>query len=171
MSTVRQIAPPLAAALLAGGALYGLLAAVRPSTADREDPWLEAWRLAGLHVQFRATSTEPSKHLQWVQERERYARPEFAGTKIRSYAIHGLRAQVVELPSDRLQGIETDSPAGDGPFQYSANDKDHHAWQAGRRLLILANRQRVAFWTIQMTKEIREKVLAAFLETVGRLTR
>ncbi len=171
VSEARRIAPAIAAALLAGGALYGLLAAVRPASADQEDPWLKAWKAAGLHVQFRGTSAEPSRHLQWARDRERYARPEFAGTKIRMYAIHGFRAQVVELPSDRLRGIEFYSLNDEGPFSCQGTDGDNEFSQRGRHLLILANRQRVAFWTTKLPGEILRTTERIFEETARRLPR
>ena len=166
---MKQVAPAIACALLAGGAIYGLLAAVRPAGASLEDPWLEAWRRAGLHVQFRTTSNDPSRHLQWFRERERYARPEFSGTRLRSYLIQGFRAQVVELPSDGLPGIELEDWPEEGPLPGRVSDRDNHAWQEGRHLLILAERQRVALWTTALPKETRLKIEQAFRETAKRL--
>jgi len=164
----RPFVPPLAAALLAGGALYGLLAAARPASPPGEDPWLEAWLEAGLHVQFRSASSEPQRHLQLRLQRERFERPEFSGTRLRSYSIHGIRAQVVELPSAGL-GVfdEPDRPEEGGSVRYDNGDADHYD-RRGRFLLILADQQRVAFWPIKMPKELREKTVRAFREAAGR---
>jgi len=165
MSTARQIAPALAAALLAGGAVYGLLAAVRPAAADREDPWLKAWTLAGIPALPRGTSTEPSRHLQLRLQRQRFTGPAFAGTRLRSYTLRGFRAQVVELPSADLSVFDDpERPEDAGLFRYDHGEADHYCRQ-GRYLLILAARQRVAFWPMALPEETREKAMGVFRQT------
>jgi hypothetical protein len=168
---MRPVASMLAAALLSGGAVYGLLAAVRPASVSEEDPWLEAWIRAGLHVQFRSASAEPDKHLQLRLQRERFEQPEFAGTRLRSYSIHGVRAQVVELPSANLRVFDDpDRPEEEGAVQYGNGDTDHYS-RRGRYLLVVAEQQRVAFWPLKMPKETRGKAVQAFRGTAERLSR
>lgn len=168
---MRSAFPILAAALLAGGALYGFLAAVRPAQVPDEDPWLQAWLRAGLHAQFRSSSSEPAKHLQLRLQRERFERPEFSGTRIRSYAIHGVRAQVVELPSADLSVFgDPDRPEEEGAVRYGNGDADRYC-RRGRFLLVLAEQQRVAFWPLRLPRETAEKAVRAFRETADRSAR
>ena len=136
----KQLPIALVLALTISGGLYGLLNAVDPSTpVETEDPWLQAWRAAGLKGQFVAQSTEPEKNLGLSDARELTKGAAFRHSVLRRYIIQGVTLQVAVLPR---AGLLPELPEGRHPgFRLKPKGNSTHLCRSGRNLLFVRTTQ------------------------------
>lgn len=163
---MRRSWPALFPALAVGAALFLLLAAVRRETPAPEDPWLEAWQSAGLQAQWRDETGNPSKTLQLMDARPLTGGPEFQDTRVRSYFVQSVSAQVVIFPSDALL---PEIPEGrHKEFRLKKKGGSVHLCRAGRKMLLLSVTQRSAFWASPVPGSLVDQAFDAFEEAAGR---
>ena len=166
---MKKVWPALPVAFLVGGALYGLLAAVQPPPRKiSEDPWLDAWKEAGLRVQARAFSTEPRRDLHLLDARPWIDETTFRGTTLRSYFVNGISSQVVELPKSDL--LSEQIPEGRHfRIKLVENGGAAHLCRVGRRFLSMSIQVRVPFVApMPAPQETVERAFEAFEEACRR---
>lgn len=159
---MRRIAPILAALAAAGG-IYAALAAADPKRPPPEDPWLEAWREAGLKAEFRAETDDPGKSLLFVDGRGIFKVPPLERLRVRHYLVTQTNAQVVELPDASV--LREEFPEG-RTLRHKLKPKggEIHVCRAGRRLLLLSTEPRVVaiFGKPSLPKKSVEAIFQAF---------
>ena len=163
---MRRIAPVLAALAAAGG-LYAALAVADPKRPPPEDPWLEAWRSAGLKAEFRAETDNPAKTLLFQDARGRFDVPRLERLRVRHYFVTQTNAQVVELPDEKV--LLEEFPEG-RTLKHKLKPKggEIHVCRVGRLLLLLSTEPRVVaiFGRPSLPKKSVEAIFQAFEDAV-----
>ncbi len=158
---MRGTWPAVPLAFLTGASLWALLAAVRPSDPGSGDPWLAAWRRAGLKATLRSVSGDPEERFMIPELRARLAHPEFAGTAIREYLVDDVRVQVLDLPSEDLRLVE-----GESPMELPGKRTFRHR-RSGRHLLVIRGGNRVLFASVAVPRSLQERIEEAFSRAGG----
>ncbi|HXX94619.1 MAG TPA: hypothetical protein VEN81_13375 [Planctomycetota bacterium] len=154
----------LAAAVVSGG-LYGILSAVDHPAVEPEDPWLRAWKEAGLKGQLLGESTEPDKHLMLGTEgRELMKGLDFQDTVLRRYLIQAANLQVVVLPRASLA---PELPEGRHfAFRLKPKEGAVHLCRSGRNLLLVKPLMiGIGFGELPTPKPFLEKLFDVFEKT------
>lgn len=165
---MKPLLPAFAAAALVSAALYGLLHAVDRPAAEPEDPWLDAWRKAGLPGQLVMVSSDPDKHLMFGDGRELLKGRDFEETVLRRYVVHQLMVQVVVLPR---AGLVPEFPEGrQTGFRLRKKGSAAHLCRSGRNLLFTRTQMN---WTMfvgepPVPKAALEKLFDVFERTAER---
>lgn len=132
---MRHVLAAFASGALVSGALYGILNAVAHPQAEPEDPWLDAWKAAGLRGQFVTVSMEPDKHLMFGDARELFKGREYEDTVLRRYLIQNVGVQVVVFPrADSAKNLPEGRHAG---FRLKAKGPSVHLCRSGRNVLLV----------------------------------
>jgi hypothetical protein len=142
---MRSLPAVLGSGILAALGLYGLLAAVERPLPAGEDPWLDAWRRAGLKAEFQEEQAEPERRLIFQDGRSLFRKPELASIRLRRYVIENVAAQVIALPSrESLPEI----PEGRTPgFRLRPKGGTINACRSGRWLLLQSVTLRTGWFT------------------------
>jgi hypothetical protein len=156
----------LPAALLSGAilslGLYGLLNGVDHSVpVEPEDPWIEAFRAAGLVAQLVSVSGDPDKHLALADARELAKGRAFRHSVLRRYLVQNVTLQVAILPrADLLPEL----PEGRHPgFRLKPKGNPAHLCRSGRNLLMVRTTQSSLLPVfVEKVFEIFEKTAARF---------
>ncbi len=149
--------PSIPAALALGAALYALLAAVHPDPRTAEDPWLRAWEGAGIRARFLSSSKHLDRHLLSRKGRHHFDNGDFRGTRLRTYDLEGVRAQVVSFPSNApLPDEEVFGP------RYRWTTCERHG-------LLLEVQRKFMGMSTKLPSELRKRIIAAFEKAAGQL--
>lgn len=132
---MKQHLSALAAGALVSLALYGILNALAHPVTEPDDPWLDAWRAAGLKGQLVTVSSEPSQHLMFGDGRELMKGRAYDETTLRRYVVQNVTLQVVILPK---AGLAPEYPEGRSPsFRLKKKGSSAHLDRLGRNLLFV----------------------------------
>lgn len=163
---MKRFLAPLAVALVAGGGLYGALAAADRKLPPPRDPWLDAWLGAGLKAEFRVETDDPAQSVLFYDARGLFNLPGLDDLPIRLYQVATMKVQVMLLPSDRA--LLPDLPEG-RHFDLKLKPKGGtaHVCRAGRRLLFVSSQpNNVPFLgPVRTPRKSVEKVFQAFEDT------
>ncbi|HLF93345.1 MAG TPA: hypothetical protein VJB14_07780 [Planctomycetota bacterium] len=157
----------IAAGALVSAALYGLLSAIDRPGSEPEDPWLDAWRAAGLQGQLVTVSSEPHKHLMFGDGRELCKGRPFSETVLRRYVIQSVSLQVVVLPKADLV---PEFPEGRQlAFRLKKKGSSAHLCRSGRNLLFTRTQTQWMPFAGEppVPKAILEKLFDAFEKTAA----
>jgi hypothetical protein len=120
--------------LCLGGALYGALASVGRNVSHESDPWLRAWRAAGLHAQLQTVDAEPGRSLLFSDARQLFDAPPLDRTVLRRYVVDGATVQVAVLPSgESVPELPQGRHFG---FRLRPKGPSIHLTRTGRHLLL-----------------------------------
>ena len=162
---MKKLLAPLAAAVLAGGGLYGALAAADRKLPPPPDPWLTAWLRAGLKAEFRSETDDPAKSLLFFDARGHFDLPGLDALPIRHYQVATTNAQVVLLPDE--SALLEQLPEG-RHFELKLKPKggSAHVCRAGRWLLFVSTQPRTVplFGPLRLPRKTVETMFEAFEE-------
>jgi hypothetical protein len=163
---------PLAGIALSGlalaGLFYGAFAAVERNVSGDGDPWLRAWRAAGLQAQLQTVDAEPARALLFADARPLFETPPLDRLVVRRYLAEGATVQVVVLPSkESLPEIPQGRHFG---FRLKPKGNAIHLTRTGRHLLLART---VGLWVpflgpLRAPRETLERIFAAFEEEALR---
>ena len=160
-------------ALLVGAAaamgLYGMLAAAERKLPAPEDPWLDGWTRAGLKVEARAITDDPSRRLLFRDGRDCFDDAALKTLPLRNYQVQQAQAQVLVLPSDTL--LSKEFPQG-RHINHALRERGGkaHACRIGRALLLVSTEgPRIPFIPrMRIPKRTVDAVFDAFETAVAR---
>lgn len=168
----RGWVPALVMGVAAATGLYGMLAAAERKLPPPEDPWLDGWTRAGLKVESRAVTDDPSRRLLFHDARACFDDAALKTLPLRNYQVQQARAQVLVLPSATL--LDKEFPQG-RHLNYRLTDKGGkaHACRMGRALLLVSiEGPKIPFFpTMRIPKSTVEAVFDAFEAAVERSLR
>lgn len=164
--------PAVLAGAMAATGLYGLLAAAERDLPPPTDPWLDGWMRAGLKVEARATTDDPSKRLLFYDGRACFDDLTLKTLPLMNYQVQAARAQVVLLPSETV--LSKEFPQG-RHLNHKLKEKGGkaHALRMGRALLLVStDGPKIPFLpTMKIPKGTVESVFDAFEEAASRALR
>ena len=163
---MRKHWPAPVAAALAAAALYGLLAAVEPRLPVPEDPWMDAWRQAGLEVELQAVSQDPAHTLGFREAREIFDRYPLEASAVRRYSVSGMPVDVVSLPE---RGFLEEFPEGTHlKYRTRAKGPAANVCRSGRHLMIIPAQWNFGFFPMKADEETVGRVLELFEAAAAR---
>ena len=162
---MKRLLAPLAAALVAGGSLYGALAAADRKLPPPPDPWLSAWLQAGLKAESRGETDDPAESLLFYDARGRFALPGLDQLPIRHYQIATTNAQVVLLPDEKAL-LEPFPEGRHFDLKLKPKGGSAHVCRAGRKLLFVSTQPKTVplFGPLRLPRKTVEKMFEAFEE-------
>lgn len=163
----RWIAP-LAAALAAGGGLYGALAAADRRLPEPADRWLNEWIAAGLKAEGGAENDEPGRTLIFYDARGLFKVAALERLPVRDYLIAQTRAQVVGLPDEAA--LREELPEGrHRDYKLKPKSGTIHLCRSGRWVLLVSTEPKAVpfFGKTRLPKQTVDAMFQAF-EDVAR---
>jgi len=161
----------LFAAIGAGAAvslgLYGMLSAVAHPRTEPEDPWLDAWKAAGLSAQLVTVANEPQKYLMLGDGRELMKGRAYEESVLRRYVVQNVSIQVVSLPR---KDLAPDFPEGRTTgFRLKKKGTSAHLCRSGRNLLLTRTQTNwmPVFDELPVPKALLDKLFDVFEKTAA----